>query len=101
MKMGLGELWRIPLTLNVGYGVSLADVKGGTSLSFGSSSSPRRPLAVRGAPRRSLRSIAHLQSLITELDRVAAMPASTIKAMPTSDSGFTGSSKIHTPNTKA
>ncbi len=34
-NMAPGELWRIPLTLNVGYGVSFADAMEQTSLSFG------------------------------------------------------------------
>ena len=38
-EMGRGELWRIPLTLNVGYGASLSDAMEGASLSFGLSKS--------------------------------------------------------------
>lgn len=34
-KMAPGELWRIPLTLNVGYGVSFSDAMEQASLSFG------------------------------------------------------------------
>lgn len=34
-QMAPGELWRIPLTLNVGYGVSFSDAMEQTSLSFG------------------------------------------------------------------
>lgn len=34
-KMAPGELWRIPLTLNVGYGASLSDAMSQASLSFG------------------------------------------------------------------
>lgn len=34
-KMAPGELWRVPLTLNVGYGASLSDAMDRFSLSFG------------------------------------------------------------------
>lgn len=34
-KMAPGELWRIPLTLSVGYGASLSDAMSQASLSFG------------------------------------------------------------------
>lgn len=34
-KMAPGELWRIPLTLNVGYGANLSDAMSQASLSFG------------------------------------------------------------------